>query len=192
MSMLRLLLCALMPLWLLACAHAPPASTKAVSAPELPRLRMTPAALGQSVSLQQRLEFRIGGQSRVLDGLLEVDAEAVRLVVQALGQPGVRLVWDGERLEQRRAPWLPSAVRGERVLDDLQFALWPAEAIRQVLPPGWSLRDDGRVRELEAGGHAWLVLEHLDDRRLQLHNRAEGYSLLITSAHPLPSTEAGP
>ncbi len=192
MSMLRLLLCALMPLWLLACAHAPPASTKAVSAPELPRLRMTPAALGQSVSLQQRLEFRIGGQSRVLDGLLEVDAEAVRLVVQALGQPGVRLVWDGERLEQRRAPWLPSAVRGERVLDDLQFALWPAEAIRQVLPPGWSLRDDGRVRELEAGGHAWLVLERLDDRRLQLHNRAEGYSLLFTSAHPLPSTEAGP
>ncbi|MDZ3798933.1 MAG: DUF3261 domain-containing protein [Xanthomonadales bacterium] len=192
MSMLRLLLCALMPLWLLACAHAPPASTKAVSAPELPRLRMTPAALGQSVSLQQRLEFRIGGQSRVLDGLLEVDAEAVRLVVQALGQPGVRLVWDGERLEQRRAPWLPSAVRGERVLDDLQFALWPAEAIRQVLPPGWSLRDDGRVRELEAGGHAWLVLERLDDRRLQLHNRAEGYSLLITSAQSLPSTEAGP
>ena len=192
MSMLRLLLCALMPLWLLACAHAPPASTKAVSAPALPRLRMTPAALGQSVSLQQRLEFRIGGQSRVLDGLLEVDAEAVRLVVQALGQPGVRLVWDGERLEQRRAPWLPSAVRGERVLDDLQFALWPAEAIRQVLPPGWSLRDDGRVRELEAGGHAWLVLERLDDRRLQLHNRAEGYSLLITSAQPLPSTEAGP
>ena len=180
MSMLRLLLCALMPLWLLACAHAPPASTKAVSAPELPRLRMTPAALGQSVSLQQRLEFRIGGQSRVLDGLLEVDAEAVRLV------------WDGERLEQRRAPWLPSAVRGERVLDDLQFALWPAEAIRQVLPPGWSLRDDGRVRELEAGGHAWLVLERLDDRRLQLHNRAEGYSLLITSAQSLPSTEAGP
>jgi len=192
MSMLRLLLCALMPLWLLACAHAPPASTKAVSAPELPRLRMTPAALGQSVSLQQRLEFRIGGQSRVLDGLLEIDAEAVRLVVQALGQPGVRLVWDGERLEQRRAPWLPSAVRGERVLDDLQFALWPAEAIRQVLPPGWSLRDDGRVRELEAGGHAWLVLERLDDRRLQLHNRAEGYSLLITSAQSLPSTEAGP
>ena len=192
MSMLRLLLCALMPLWLLACAHAPPASTKAVSAPELPRLRMTPAALGQSVSLQQRLEFRIGGQSRVLDGLLEVDAEAVRLVVQALGQPGVRLVWDGERLEQRRAPWLPSAVRGERVLDDLQFALWPAEAIRQVLPPGWSLRDDGRVRELEAGGHALLVLERLDDRRLQLHNRAEGYSLLITSAQSLPSTEAGP
>ena len=78
------------------------------------------------------------------------------------------------------------------MLDDLQFALWPAEAIRQVLPPGWSLRDDGRVRELEAGGHAWLVLERLDDRRLQLHNRAEGYSLLITSAQSLPSTEAGP
>ena len=60
-------------------------------------------------------------------------------------------------LHQQRAPWLPPAVRGERVLDDLQFALWPLEAVRGALPADWRVEDDGRERRLLRDGTAWLV-----------------------------------
>lgn len=157
-----------------ACAHRLPVAKVA-----LPPLQLAPAALGQSLAAQQRLHFQFGNQQRDLDALLEVDASEVRLAVQALGQSGVRLQWDGKQLSQQRAPWLPPAVRGERVLDDLQFALWPTAAIAAVLPAGWQLSDDGHTRRLSQGGQDWLVLTRQANGQLQLDNRAEGYRLDI-------------
>ncbi|WP_457319005.1 DUF3261 domain-containing protein [Stenotrophomonas sp. P5_B8] len=148
---------------------------------QLPTLQLAPSALPQPLQLQQRLQFRFGTHERELDALLEADGSQVRLAVQAMGQTGVRMVWDGTTLEQTRAPWLPPQVRGERVLDDLQFALWPAAAIRAALPAGWTLVDAGGERRLEQGGKAWLLLEPLPDGRVRLRNLAEGYELVIES-----------
>lgn len=148
---------------------------------QLPTLQLAPSALPQPLQLQQRLQFRFGTHERELDALLEADGSQVRLAVQAMGQTGVRMVWDGTTLEQTRAPWLPPQVRGERVLDDLQFALWPAAAIRAALPAGWTLVDSGGERRLEQGGKAWLLLEPLPDGRVRLRNLAEGYELVIES-----------
>lgn len=162
---------------LAACAHAP-----ARPAVELPPLRLQPAALGHALSAQQRLHFSFGAHERDLDALLEADAVQVRLLVQAMGQVGVRLFWDGVELKQQRAPWLPPQVRAERVLDDLQFALWPAAAIRSALPPEWSLRETGQVRELVRDGHVWLSVSEDDNGLVHLDNRADGYRLEIESA----------
>ncbi|WP_312238110.1 DUF3261 domain-containing protein [Stenotrophomonas sp.] len=148
---------------------------------QLPTLQLAPSALPQPLQLQQRLQFRFGTHERELDALLEADGSQVRLAVQAMGQTGVRMVWDGTTLEQTRAPWLPPQVRGERVLDDLQFALWPAAAIRAALPAGWTLVESGGERRLEQGGKAWLLLEPLSDGRVRLRNLAEGYELVIES-----------
>ncbi len=101
--------------------------------------------------------------------------------MQAIGQTGVRLQWDGRQLTQQRAPWLPPQVRAERVLDDLQFALWPTAAIAAALPAGWQVRDDGHQRSLSRDGTVWLQLQRLDDGSVQLDNRAEGYALRIES-----------
>lgn len=180
MRRLIALACALL---LAACVHAPKPAV------ELPPLRLPPSALGLTLSAQQRLEFAFGTQRRTLDALLEVDAREVRLAVQAMGQTGVRLRWNGATLEQQRAPWLPQAVRAERVLDDLQFALWPAGAIRAVLPAGWMLREDGNVRELVRDGMAWLSAESDEGGRIRLENRAEGYRLEIESQEmPAPDS----
>jgi hypothetical protein len=148
---------------------------------QLPPLQLAPSALPQPLQLQQRLQFRFGTHERELDALLEADGSQVRLAVQAMGQTGVRMVWDGTTLEQTRAPWLPPQVRGERVLDDLQFALWPAQAIRAALPAGWTLVEEGRERRLEQAGKAWLLVEPLPDGRVRLRNLAEGYELVIES-----------
>ncbi|MFT4179584.1 MAG: DUF3261 domain-containing protein [Thermomonas sp.] len=165
----------------LACMLAACATRAPHAGIELPPLRLPPAALGHDVAAQQRLHFAFGAQQREMDALLEVEAGEVRLAVQAMGQTGVRLRWDGKELTQQRAPWLPSAVRAERVLDDLQFALWPADAIRRVLPPTWTLREAGNVRELLRDDTVWLSMEKSEDGRIHLHNRAEGYRLDIES-----------
>lgn len=174
---MRRLTALLLSATLAACAVTPPRA-----AVPLPELRLAPAALGHELSLQQQLHFSFGPQQRDLDALLEVDASEVRLAVQALGQSGVRLNWDGERLQQQRAPWLPDAVRGERVLADLQFTLWPAEAVRAALPAPWTLQDKGGVRRLVRDGAVWLQVERQGGGRYLLDNRADGYRLQIESA----------
>ena len=175
--MSRILTLALSVMLLLgACVHAPRKPAVA-----LPALQLPPAALGQTLALQQRLQFHFGNQARSMDALLEVDPDEVRLVVQALGQVGVRLQWDGKTLQQQRAPWLPPTVRAERVLDDLQFTLWPVDAIRTALPAGWSVRDNGKTRELLHGEQVWLSLTRVDAAHWRLDNRAEGYQLDIAS-----------
>lgn len=176
--MRRLIATALSTLLLVACAHVAPPRP----AVDLPVLRLAPSALGHEVSLQQQLQFRFGAHERAMDALLEVDATEVRLVVQALGQTGVRLSWDGQVLQQQRAAWLPPAVRAERVLDDLQFVLWPADAIRQVLPAGWTLQEEGPRRRLVHAGTPWLAVTRMDGQHVQLANHAEGYVLDIHSA----------
>ena len=148
---------------------------------ELPTLRLSPASLPAPLALQQQLQFRFGSHERELDALLEADAQQLQLAVQAMGRTGVRLRWDGEHLQQERAPWLPPQVRAERVLDDLQFALWPTAAIAAALPSGWSVEDDGVRRQLRRGDTTWLELQRGADGTLLLDNRAEGYSLQIHS-----------
>ena len=175
--MRRLIVLALLCLAVLACASAPPRS-----AVQLPLLALAPGALGHELAIQQRLHFVFGAQQRELDALLEVDAGEVRLAVQALGQSGVRLSWDGQTLQQQRAPWLPPQVRGERVLSDLQFTLWPAQAIRTALPAPWTLEIAQGERRLMRDGRAWLVVFDLGAGRYRLDNHAEGYMLQIESA----------
>ena len=157
------------------------ASTSAPSTINLPVLQLPPAALSEPLALQQQLQFRFGKHERHMQALLESDAQAVRLLVQAMGQSGVRLQWDGVTLEQQRAPWLPRHVRGERVLDDLQFAFWPVETIAAVLPAGWEVQAAAGTRHLVLDGTTWLEARQLPDGSLLLINHAEGYELSIQS-----------
>lgn len=185
--MRRLIALAFACLLLAACASRGPMARPQV---ELPPLRLSPASLGKPLSLQQRLHFVFGAQQRDLDTLLEADPGEVRLLVQAMGQSGVRLGWDGKELQEQRAPWLPPAVRGERVLDDLQFALWPTEAIRAALPSGWTLQEHDGERSLQHDGQTWLRASgNAENGNATLENLAEGYRLEIESA---PSAEPSP
>ena len=167
-------------LLLAACAtHGPDTPSRV----ELPALRLEPAALGQNLALEQRLIFVLGQQRRELDALLEVDASQVRLLVQAMGQSAVRLVWDGQRLHEQRAPWLPPQVRGDRVLGDLQFALWPLPAVRAMLPRGWQVEQTGSERRLlDTQGRAWLIARNTGGLgNLLLRNFTENYELEVRS-----------
>ena len=123
-------------------------------------LRLAPATLGRSLSLQQHLVVERPGRIDELDAALEVNSERLDLVGLALGQRMLSLRYDGRTLESWRHPLVPEQLRGEDVLEDLQLTLWPLEVIRTALPSGWSIEDVGRRRTLRWAGEPLLVIDY--------------------------------
>ena len=111
-------------------------------------LKLAPAALGQSVSVQQHLKVERKGRIDELDAAIEIDAEQVQMVGLAFGQRVLTVNYDGKELTSWRHMMLPKQVRPEDVLEDLQLTLWPAQAIERSLPPGWRIVDAGLQRTL--------------------------------------------
>jgi len=162
------------------CAGAPTKPPVPVAA-ATPVLRLSPASLGHELSVQQQLEFVTGDRHQVVDALLEVDATEIRLALLAAGQTALRLRWDGNALQETRAPWLPPALSSERVLSDLQWVQWPAEAIRATLPAGWSLREDKVSRQLLQADEVVLDIRFPSPGVAELDQRREHYQLRIRS-----------
>ena len=142
-------------------------------------LRLSPASLGRELALQQQLSFRSGQEQHTFDALLEADSSEVRLDIQRMGQSAMRLRWDGRRLEQHRATWLPKSVRGEQILEDLQLANWPAPAIRAALPAGWSLVEGTDSRQLRNGDTTVAIVRYPASDRVEIEHA--NFSLSIVS-----------
>jgi hypothetical protein len=148
-------------------------------------LRLPPAALGQAISVQQRL--RVEREQRVdeLDVALEVDPAELNLVGLALGKRVLTLHYDGNTLNSWRHPMLPPQVRSEDVLEDLQLTLWPVDVIRQALPAGWYIEEDGLERTLLKGDTVVTVIRYGGQLRwsgkVVLSNLRYGYRLTIHS-----------
>ena len=121
----RLLLAA--TLLLASCAHVQHRPSPS------PALRLAPATLDASLSLQQRLTVTHGARTQRVDALLEVDENTLRLVLLVGPKRMLTLMFDGESVEETRDPALPEALAGERFVDDIQLAYWPAAAIRRMI-----------------------------------------------------------
>ena len=174
---------------LLACAQ-PPAAVPAQPA-AMPLLRLTPAALGRSLALQQQLSVRgPDGGERHLQALLEADAHEVRIALTSMGQVLARMRWDGVQLDVQRSRYWPQQVAPERILSDLQLALWPAEQIAQALPPSWQLLAlaDGSRRLLQ-GEVVRVEVRAAAQGVTEIDYLQEGWTLRIATA-PLPGPEA--
>jgi len=140
-SLIRLLCITLL---LASCATAPPPPARL-------GLQLAPAELGEEISLQQHLTIERDGKTDQLDAALEVDANALQLVGLAFGQRVLSLQYDGKKMATWRHFMLPEQVRAEDILEDIQLTLWPIEAIRKALPPGWHIDDVGLQRSLYMG-----------------------------------------
>jgi hypothetical protein len=67
----------------------------------------------------------------------------------------------------------------------LQLTLWPVDAIRQSLPAGWHIREDGLERTLLKGSTPMTVIQYDGQPRwsgkVELSNLRYGYRLTIHS-----------
>lgn len=166
-------------LLLAACTATPPAPARL-------GLRLAPAALGETISVQQHLTVERAGKTNDLDAALEVDASRVSLVGLALGMRVLSLDFDGRELTEWRHPMLPSQVRAADVLEDLQLTLWPVEAIAQALPDGWRIEEQGLRRTLRRDGVVVATIDYSGSPRWQgkavLDNLRYKYRLTVVSA----------
>jgi hypothetical protein len=168
---------------LLGCAGAPSQSARL-------GLRLAPATLGTSLSLQQHLTIERPGRVDELDAALEVDAERLDMVGLALGQRVLALHYDGHSLQTWRHPMVPEQLRGEDVLEDLQLTLWPVDVIKNALPSGWSIEEVGQHRTLRLADQPVLVIDYSSEPRwigkIELTNLRYQYRLTIQSVSSAP------
>lgn len=167
----------------LGCAGAP-------AQPARLGLKLAPATLGVSLSLQQHLSIERQGRVDELDTALEIDADRLDMVGLALGQRILSLHYDGRELQSWRHPLVPEQLRGEDVLEDLQLTLWPIEVIEKALPAGWSIAEDGRRRTLRLLDQPVLVIDYSGEPRwsgkIELTNLIYRYRLTIQSVSSTP------
>jgi hypothetical protein len=149
-------------------------------------LRLAPAVLGEAISVQQTLRVQREGRVDHLDVALEVDAEGLQMVGLAFGHRVLRLNYDGQMLQTWRHFLLPPEVRAEDILEDVQLTLWPVEAIRQALPPGWRIEEEGLRRTLYLADKAVMTIDYSNPSRwsgrVELRNLRYDYRLTIQSA----------
>jgi hypothetical protein len=155
-------------------------------APKRLGLKLAPASLGQSISLQQHLKVERGGRIDELDAALEVDPARLELVGLAFGQRVLTLHYDGKELTTWRHFMLPAQVRADDVLEDLQLTLWPAEAINAALAAGWRVEDHDLRRTVYHDADAVTVIDYSVMPRWSgtavLNNLTYKYRLTIQSA----------
>ena len=161
------------------CASAPPPQARL-------GLKLAPAALGASISVQQHLKVERNGRTDDLDVALQVEPDAIDVVGLAFGQRVLTLRYDGKELTSWRHVMLPSQVRAEDVLEDMQLTLWPAEAIAAALPAGWRVEERGAQRTLYLNNEAVMRIAYSGNPRwsgtVVLENLRYRYKLTIQFA----------
>jgi len=149
-------------------------------------LRLAPATLGETISVQQHLTVQRGSSSNDLDAALEVDGDKLTLVGLALGMRVLSLEFDGNKLTEWRHPMLPAQVRAADVLEDVQLTLWPAADIARALPAGWQIEEQGLRRTLRREGEVVATIDYSGMPRWKgkavLDNLRYKYKLTIESA----------
>lgn len=151
-------------------------------------LKLAPAALGASISVQQHLKVERGGRIDELDVALQVEPDAIDMVGLAFGQRVLTLRYDGKELTSWRHALLPSQVKADDVLEDMQLTLWPAAAIAQALPAGWRIDEQGMHRTLYLGAEPVMLIDYSAQPRwsgtVVLQNLRYHYRLTIQFAAP--------
>lgn len=149
-------------------------------------LMLAPNTLGESISVQQSLRVERDGRIDYLDVALEVDPERLQMIGLAFGQRVLRLSYDGQNLQTWRHILLPSQVRAEDILEDVQLTLWPADAVRRALPEGWRIEENGLRRTLFLNDKTVMLIEYSNPTRwsgrVELLNLRYHYRLIIRSA----------
>jgi len=182
-------LVSLMAACVLAAGMAGCATTGAPNAAERPNpaqaplLRLSPASLGRTLSLEQQITVQYpspqGEQTRDMLALLEADAAHTRLAAMAGNQVLARIDWDGHDLRVTRSPWAPPELKPERILSDMQLSLWPVAAIQAALPAGWRIDATGGMRQLRAGAEVVAEIRYPDAATTLFTQRRDGYRLTI-------------
>jgi hypothetical protein len=184
---------ALVVMLLAGCAHSPPRepSSPAIPAPapaspSLPSPFFAPPGALSARSASQVIHAAYGSRVATLRTAIQVDAAGLKVVgVTASGMRLFTASFDGTRVSTERSPFVPKEVSPERVLADMQLALWPlsslqsgyADSGQNVSEPFPGLRRVMRGERLVAEVH--YATDDPWTGRLWFVNFEFGYSLTV-------------
>lgn len=170
------------PLWLCACAAAPP---QAAPEPEQPPL-LPPSSLGSPHAAQQILRVAFAEHEATLRCVVHVTPEKIEVVaLTALGQRAMSVEWNGQDWKVETAPMVPAAMRPEWLVADLELALWPLPVLQAAYrAAGWEVSEPGGgVRRLRRGGRLVAQVAYADpdpwQGRYWISNFRFGYALSV-------------
>ncbi|TMS59696.1 DUF3261 domain-containing protein [Imbroritus primus] len=159
-----------------------PAVAAAPATLDVPLLRLPPQSLGRTLAERQRVTVTAPQRApQILDVLLEADAQSVRLALLQMGQVAARLVWDGTSVQVTQSRWWPREVSAERILSDLQMALWPMAAIQAALPEPWNVVQEGQTRVLRHGTMPEMIMQTVAPHVTEVRYVRGGWQLQIES-----------
>jgi hypothetical protein len=155
---------------------------------------LSPASLGQSISLEQVVDAKYGDRSFTFHCLLEVDEKHLVLVgLTPFNSRAFTLTLKDDELAIDIAPGAQLPAEPSRILSDLQLALWPKPQVRGLElvhfrdsqgRPGREFRRDGTAvlriaydeTTIETGVDLW-------GKRLLFQNLEQSYTLDVRTVH---------
>jgi hypothetical protein len=121
-------------LLLAACRSAPPAHVPGAATPTGPDATHPALAAPDAVgtrSATQVIHAAYGARSIVLRTMVETGPGKLDVVgVTATGQRVFTAHYDGRTIDAQKSPFVPDKLDPERVLADMQLALWPLPAVQ--------------------------------------------------------------
>lgn len=157
-----------------------------VTTPEFPLL--SPASYGRSAQFQQTLFLAHGKEEHGFQCAVEIHPDKLYVrAYSALGQRLFGVEHDGLNLKTEVTPLGPKNIPAKAIVNDLQFAFWPLDAIQsttkgtvwQISEPRPGLRRLYLGERLYAEMHEGIPASNA--RRLWISNLVYGYTLDITS-----------
>jgi hypothetical protein len=190
--MTRVLGVAFIVSWLAACAHEPPAApAAAVAPPKVAPPAATPPAFAPPGALSPRSASQVvyaafGSRAATLRTAVQIDAAGLTVVgVTATGMRLFTASFDGEKVSSERGPFVPKEVSPERVLADMQLALWPLASLQDAYAASGQTVSEPQpgVRRVVRGDRIVAEVHYATDDpwngRLWFVNFEFGYSLTI-------------
>ncbi len=154
----------------------------------LPLLKIQPAALGVDRTVEQRVSFSRGDESRSFDSVVEISSDRLNVIATAVGVRLFTLSYDGRTLTQGAGLAMPGGLPPEWVLNDLLYVYTPADVLQAALPDDWRVVDEDGVRRLLESGKLVIEIRYAGaDRwngRAELEQKRLGYRLRIDSREP--------
>jgi len=167
---------------IVACSGRWPFSPLVSSQPGL----LTPASLGQSVTLYNRVQYSDVSGSEYFELVLAVDTQEIKLVI--MGEFGQRLVtasYDGITLDvQEEQGSRPYKWAYKQLLLDFQLIFWPDTAwLKSREQAHWRLETAGLQRRFFYKNELYTSIDQqVDTDEYQYYNARLDYNLLVKSA----------
>ncbi len=154
-----------------------------VSQPSL----LTPASLGQSVTLYNRVQYSDASGSEHFELVLAVDTQEIKLII--MGELGRRLVtasYDGMTLDVQEEPGRLAYQWGYRqLLLDLQFIFWPERAwLKSREQAHWRIETTGLQRRFFYKNRLYTSIDQQvdDTNEYRYYNAHLDYHLVVKTA----------